>query len=226
VTEDAAQPTQSPKLDHRHLVKLLGGWTAAVLLPGIVTINQPVLVAYVFWGLGFVAALALFIRIARITDTTDLWPWLVASILPWAVNVTVPDVPISIAVFVLAAGLFAGWIFRQASVSDRLQHAGVPGTGTVIELIEPKFAGAAVNNGYVRRSVRLTVERPDKTKTYQAVLRDLFKVEELPAPGDKIALRIDPEDATRVAAVPAAKPDELAEPAKDPVDENETSSDA
>jgi hypothetical protein len=221
VTEDAAQPTQSPKLDHRHLVKLLGGWTAAVLLPGIVTINQPVLVAYVFWGLGFVAALALFIRIARITDTTDLWPWLVASILPWAVNVTVPDVPISIAVFVLAAGLFAGWIFRQASVSDRLQHAGVPGTGTVIELIEPKFAGAAVNNGYVRRSVRLTVERPDKTKTYQAVLRDLFKVEELPAPGDKIALRIDPEDATRVAAMPVAKPEREPEPHDEPSGEDE-----
>ncbi|HUS22800.1 MAG TPA: hypothetical protein VMZ66_12405 [Aeromicrobium sp.] len=208
MTEDAAQPTQTPKLDHRRLLKLLGGWAAAVLLPGIVTINQPVLVAYVFWGLGFVAALALFIRIARITDTTDLWPWLVASILPWAVNVTVPDIPISIPVFVLAAGLFAGWIFRQASASDRLQHAGVPGTGTVIELIEPKFAGAAVNNGYARRSVRLTVERPDKTKTYQAVLRDLFKVEELPAPGDKIALRIDPEDATRVAAVPVAEPHE------------------
>ena len=220
MTEEAAQPTSSPRLDHRRLLKLLGGWAAAVLLPGIVTINQPVLVAYVFWGFGFVASLALFIRIARITDTTDLWPWLVASILPWAVNVTVPDLPISIPVFVLAAGLFAGWIFRQASASDRLQHAGVPGTGTVIELIEPKFTGAAVNNGYVRRSVRLTVERPDKTKTYQAVLRDLFKVEELPAPGDKIALRIDPQDATRVAAVPVAEP----EPHDEPSDEDETSS--
>lgn len=224
MTEDAAQPTQTHRLDQRRLLKLLGGWAAAVLLPGIVTIYQPVLVAYVFWGLGFVAALALFIRIARITDTTDLWPWLVASILPWAVNVTVPDIPISIPVFVLAAGLFAGWIFRQASASDRLQYAGVPGTGTVIELIEPKFTGAAVNNGYARRSVRLTVDRPDKTKTYQAVLRDLFKVEELPAPGDTIALRIDPEDATRVAAVPVAKADEPAEPIEEPSDENETSS--
>ena len=62
-----------------------------------------------------------------------------------------------------------------------------------------------MNNGYVRRSVRLTVERPDKTKTYEAVLRDLFKVEELPSPGDKIALRIDPEDAKRVAAVPVRR---------------------
>jgi hypothetical protein len=217
------------------LLKLLAGWAAAVLIPGSVTINQPVLVAYVFWGIGFVAALALFITIAKITDTTDLWPWLVASTLPWAVNVTVPNIPISIPVFVLAVGLFAGWIFRQASTSDRLQHVGVPGTGTVIALIEPRFTGAAVNNGYVRRSVRLRVERPDKVKTYEAVLRDLFRVEELPAPGDKIALRIDPADATRVAAVPVARPEEPAEepteepteePAEEPADKDETSSEA
>jgi hypothetical protein len=63
-----------------------------------------------------------------------------------------------------------------------------------------------VNNGYLRRSVRVNVERADKKKMYEAVVRDLFKVDELPSPGDRIPLRIDPEDAKRVVMVPAEKP--------------------
>ena len=194
------------RLDRPRLLKLLGGWAAAVLLPGIITINQPVMLAYVVWGLGFFAALALFVVVAKMTQTTDMWPWLVASVMPWVVNLSVPDNPIYIPVYVVAVGVFAAWIFLRSSATDRLLHDGLDGTGTVIEVIEPKAINAVVNNGYVRRSVRLTVERADKTKTYEAVLRDLFKVEELPSPGDKIPLRIDPEDAKRVAAVPVDKP--------------------
>ena len=200
------------RLDRPRLLKLLGGWAAEVLLPGIVTINQPVMLAYVVWGLGFFAALALFVAVAKMTQTTDMSPWLVASVMPWVVNLSVPDNPIYIPIFVVASGVFAAWIFLRSSATDRLLHEGLDGTGTVIEVIEPKAINAVVNNGYVHRSVRLTVERADKTKTYEAVLRDLFKVEELPSPGDKIPLRIDPEDAKRVAAVPVDKP---AAPEKD-----------
>ena len=107
--------------------------------------------------------------------------------------------------------------------SDRLLHEGLEGTGTVIEVVEPKAINAVVNNGYVRRSVRLTVERPDKTKTYEAVLRDLFKVGDLPLPGHRIPLRIDPEDAKRVAAVPARKADK---PSEEPSDQDEPTSEA
>ena len=211
------------RLDRRLLLRQLGIWAGLVLLPGIITINQPVVVAYVFWGVGFFAALVVFITIARMTQTTELWPWLVASVLPWVINLVVPGNPMYIPVFVVAAGGFAAWIYLRSSATDRLLHDGVEGTGIVIEVIEPKATSAVVNNGYARRSVRLRVERPDKAKTYEAVLRDLFKVEELPSPGDKIALRIDPEDAKRVAAVPVEKPDE---PAKEPSDEDETSSEA
>jgi len=233
VTEDGVPDdgVTDDRLDRRLLLRLLGMWTGLVLVPGIITINQPVVVAYVFWGLGFFAALIVFIAIARMTQTTELWPWLVASVLPWVINVAVPANPIYIPVFVVAAGGFAAWIFLRASATDRLQHEGVEGTGIVMEVIEPKMTSAVVNNGYVRRSVRLRVERPDKVKTYEAVLRDLFKVEELPTPGDKIALRIDPEDAKRVAAVPVPKPDQPPEEpaensAEEPSDENETSSEA
>jgi hypothetical protein len=123
-------------------------------------------------------------------------------------------------------GVFAAWIYLRSSATDRLIHEGVEGTGTVIEVIEPKAINAVVNNGYVRRSVRLTVERPDKTKTYEAVLRDLFKVDELPAAGDKIPLRIDPEDAKRVAAVKTEKPEKAEEPSAEPSDQDEAASDA
>ncbi len=206
------------RLDRQLLRKLLGMWAGFALLPGIVTINQPVVLAYVVWGIGFFAALALFITIARITQTTDLWPWLVASILPWVVNLAVPATPMYIPVLVLAAGAFAARIYLRSSATDRLLHEGVDGTGVVIEVIEPKAVNAVVNNGYVRRSVRVTVERADKIKTYEAVVRDLFKVEELPTPGDRLPLRIDPEDAKRVVMVPQEKP--AAEAPSTPIDDS------
>lgn len=206
---------ESERLDRRRLLNLLGSWAGAVLLPGIFAIpwagrgNEEFQIpAYLLWGLGFLIQLLLFVAIAKITGTTQMWPWLVASVLPWVINLTIPDNPIYVPVFVVAVAVFAAWIFLRASATDRLLHEGVAGTGTVIEVIEPKAINAVVNNGYVRRSVHLTVQRADKTKTYEAVLRDLFKVEDLPKPGDRIPLRIDPEDAKRVAAVPAEKPAE------------------
>lgn len=221
MTEASPQTGGTARLDRQLLLRLLVLWTGVVLLPGIITINQRVILAYVVWGLGFFAALGLFITIARMTETTELWPWLVASVLPWVVNLTVPDNPMYIPVLIVAAGVFAAWIYLRSSATDRLLHEGVEGTGTVIEVIEPKAINAQVNNGYVRRSVRLTVERPDKKKTYEAVVRDLFKVGELPVPGDKIPLRIDPEDAKRVAAVPVEKP-QASQPSGAEPDEGET----
>jgi hypothetical protein len=224
VTEDGVTPE---RLDRRRLLQFLGGWAAVVLLPGIATINQPVILAYVVWGLGFLASLVLFTLAAQMTRTTELWPWLVASILPWVINLSVAEHPIYIPVFVVAVGLLAAWIYLRSSATDQLLHEGVEGTGTVIEVIEPKAITAVVNNGYLRRSIRLTVERPDKTKTYEAVLRDLFKADELPSPGDKIQLRIDPEDATRVMAAPVKKPAKPSEEsAKESSEEDETASDA
>lgn len=217
------QAVPNERLDRQRLLKFVIGWGAAVLLPGIAVIGQPVILAYVVWGIGFFVALGLFIVVAQMTQTTEMWPWLVASVLPWVVNLSVPDNPMYIAVYVIAVGVFGAWIYLRASATDRLLHEGVEGTGTVIEVIEPRTVNAVVNNGYLRRSVRLTVERPDKTKTYEAVLRDLFKVDELPSPGDKIALRVDPEDATRVAAVPVDK--RVNEPADQPAAESATTPD-
>jgi len=220
VTEESAT---DGRLDHRLLRRLLGMWAGFALLPGIVTINQPVVLAYVVWGIGFFAALGLFITIARITQTTDLWPWLVASVLPWLINLAVPANLMYIPVFVAAVGAFVAWIYLRSSAIDRLLHDGLDGTGIVIEVIEPKAINAVVNNGYVRRSVRVTVERADKIKTYEAVVRDLFKVEKLPAPGDRLPLRIDPEDAKRVVMVPPEKPAaEAPSTSDDEPDEGET----
>lgn len=200
----------APRLDRRRLLTLLGAWAIAVLLPGIFAIpwagrgvEEFQIPAYILWGLGFFVQFGLFNTVAKMTGATDLAPWLVASIAPWLVNLTVPDNPIYIPVLVLGVGFFAAWIYLRSAAADQLLHEGVVGTGTVIEVVEPRAFLKAVNNGYVRRSIRLTVERPDKHKTYEAEFRDLYKVDELPKRGDKIALRVDPEDAKRVMADPA-----------------------
>lgn len=219
MTQDASP---GDRLDRRRLLTLLASWAGAVLVPGIVAINQPVVVAYVLWGIGFLGALIAFMAIARMTKTTDQWPWMVTSILPWLVDLAAPDNPMYIPVFVVAVGVFAAWIFLRSSATDRLLHEGLEGTGTVIEVVEPKASKAAINTGYVRRSVRLTVVHPDTEETYEAVLRNLFKADDLPKPGDEIRLRIDPEDAKRVAAVPVEK---LEKPVEGASGEAETASD-
>jgi hypothetical protein len=226
-TDDGATPGDVPagRLDRRQLLNLLVMWSAAVLLPGIIAIpwagrglEEFQIPAYLLWGLGFLIQLFVFTAIAKVSETTQMWAWLFTSVVPWVINLTVPDNPQYIPVFVIAVGVFAAWIFLRSSATDRLLHDGLDGTGVVLEVIEPKAINAVVNNGYVRRSVRVTVERADKMKTYEAVVRDLFKVEELPSPGDRIPLRIDPEDAKRVVMVPAAKP--APEAPSTPVDES------
>ena len=200
------------RLDRRQLLNLLVAWEGAVLLPGILAIpwagrglDEFQIPAYVLWGLGFLIQLFLFTVIAKLSGTTQMWAWAFTSVVPWVVNLTVPDNPMYIPVFVVAVGVFAAWIFLRSTATDRLLHDGLDGTGVVIEVVEPKAIKTVVNNGYVRRSVRVTVERADKKKTYEAVVRDLFKVEELPSSGDRIRLRIDPEDAKRVVMVPVER---------------------
>jgi hypothetical protein len=209
VTEDEVP---AGRLDRRQLLNLLVAWAGAVLLPGIVAIpwagrglEEFQIPAYVLWGAGFLVQLFLFTAIAKLSATTQMWAWAFTSVVPWVVNLTVPDNPMYIPVLVVAVGVFAAWIFLRSSATDRLLHDGLHGTGVVIEVVEPKTLNPVVNNGYVRRTVRVTVERADKKKAYETVLRDLFKAEELPSRGDRIPLRIDPEDAKRVVMVPARK---------------------
>ncbi|HUQ00386.1 MAG TPA: hypothetical protein VM093_07990 [Aeromicrobium sp.] len=202
MNEDPPKAGTPPRLDRRQLGILLGVWAATAVIPGIITVDRPVMLAYVVWGIGFIASLALFITIAQITKTTEMWPWLAAPVLPWVVDIAVPHSWLWIPVVVIATGAFAVWLFRGADIADRLLHEGVPGTGTVLGLVEPRFAGAVVNDGFVRRGVRLQVERPDKAKSYEAVLRDVFRADRLPQPGDTIDLQVDPKDATRVVKRP------------------------
>ena len=226
---DDGETTSVPaeRLDRVQLRNLLVIWAAAVLLPGIIAIpwagrglEEFQVPAYLLWGLGFIAQLFVFTAVAKVSETTQMWAWIFTSVLPWVINLSVPDNPQYIPVFVIAVGAFAAWIYLRSSATDRLLHEGLDGTGVVIEVVEPKAINTVVNNGYLRRSVRVTVERADKKKTYEAVVRDLFKVDELPSPGDRIPLRIDPEDAKRVVMVPAEKPaHEATSPADDTDDD-------
>lgn len=208
MTSDVPPSGEAARLDRRQLGVLLSVWAATALIPGIITVDRPVLLAYVVWGIGFVASLALFITIAQITKTTEMWPWLAAPILPWVIDIAVPHSWLWIPVLALATGGFAYWMFRGADIADRLLHEGVPGTGTVLGLVEPRFTGAMVNDGFVRRSVRVRVERPDKALPYEAVLRDLFRADALPDTGDTIDLQVDPHDAMRIVKRPAPAPPE------------------
>jgi hypothetical protein len=49
-----------------------------------------------------------------------------------------------------------------------------------------------INNVYIRRRLRLRIQRQDGSPAYEGILKGLFMLGEIPSVGDRLALRIDP----------------------------------
>jgi hypothetical protein len=49
-----------------------------------------------------------------------------------------------------------------------------------------------MNNVYIRRRLRLRIQRQDGTPAYEGILKGFFMLGEIPSVGDRLALRVDP----------------------------------
>jgi len=85
----------------------------------------------------------------------------------------------------------AVWIGRFSSRARALQQRGIRATGTVLEVFKP-WMNVVVNNVYIRRRLRLRIQRQDGAPPYEGILKGLFMLGEIPSVGDRLSLRVDP----------------------------------
>ena len=214
-------------MDRRRLQLLLVAWCVVTVLPGVL------LAVGVFgdvhdhtpggmiptWFGAYLVQLGIFIVISKMTESTTRasW-WLIVSLLPWVIDWVPVGSPWLALTGVAAAVGFAYWVWADATRADDLQRLGVRATGTVLEVIKPKFFNVIVNSAYIRRTLRLRIAREDGVAPYEATFKSLFMFGEIPDPGDHLRLRVDPKrpkhfapdkDGDDEAAVtPAPEPDE------------------
>ena len=171
------------------------------------------------WIVGYFVQFFFFMWIMRIAGDDSLlhqlvW-WFSASLLPWAVDWTVPVSPAFFLLWIPVMAGLAAWIGVSARHADALQQHGIPATGVVLEVKKP-LMNVVINNVYIKRKVRLRIEREDGAAPYEGVLNGLFMLGEIPSPGDRLRLRVDPNrpqhfeydksgDAAAAAAAPSAE---------------------
>jgi Short C-terminal domain len=178
----------------RKLYSVLTLWCVLLLAPGVyeafgnVTLNGTLAA---FWIVGYLAQFGVFMWIMNLVgDQKILW-WFIASLLPWAVDWSVPTslwfLPLCAAVAIATAF----WMGRSTQRAQSLQERGIRATGTVLEVLKP-WMNVVINNVYIRRRLRLRIQRQDGSPAYEAIFKGLFMLGEIPSVGDRLALRVDP----------------------------------
>jgi len=143
------------------------------------------------WIVGYLAQFGVFMWIMNLVgDQKVLW-WFVASMLPWAVDWSVPSSPWFLLPCAAVAIAVAFWIGQSTARAQSLQQRGIRATGTVLEVLKP-WMNVVINNVYIRRRLRLRIQRQDGSPAYEGILKGLFMLGEIPSVGDRLTLRVDP----------------------------------
>jgi hypothetical protein len=148
------------------------------------------------WFVGYLAQFAIFMWImTEVRKQKVLW-WILASLLPWAIDWTLPVSSwLTLLWLPITVGI-AAWISLAARRAESLQEHGIRAAGVVLEVLKP-WMNIVINNVYIRRKVRLRIERRDGTPPYEGILNGLFMLGEIPSPGDRIPLLVDPANPQR-----------------------------
>jgi len=178
----------------RKLYSVLTLWCVLLLAPGIyeafgnITLNGTLAAV---WIVGYLAQFGVFMWIMNLVgDQKVLW-WFVASMLPWIVDWTVPSSRWLLLLWAAVAIAVATWIGRVTSRAQALQQRGIRATGTVLEVLKP-WMNVVINNVYIRRRLRLRIQRQDGAPPYEGIFKGLYMLGEIPSVGDRLTLRVDP----------------------------------
>ncbi|HEY6251879.1 MAG TPA: SHOCT domain-containing protein [Candidatus Angelobacter sp.] len=148
------------------------------------------------WVVGYLLQFAVFMWIMNIVAEQKVLWWFVASLLPWAVDWTLPVSPLFFLLWFPITLAVAGWIVLVARRAESFQEHGIRATGVVLEVLKP-WMNVVINNVYIKRKVRLRIEREDRTPAYEGVLNGLFMLGEIPSAGDRLPLLVDPTNPQR-----------------------------
>lgn len=200
------------------LYNLLAAWCLLVLAPGLVALGLPATITrnssapgslVILWLVGYLGQFGIFLWMMNIVGKQKIVWWFVASLLPWAVDWTPPVSPWFLLLWVPVTIATAFWIAQVARQAELLQQHGIRAIGVVLEVFKP-WMNVVVNNIYIRRKARIRIEREDGTPAYEAILKGLFMLGEVPSPGDRIRLLVDPANPQRFEheneTIPASAP--------------------
>jgi hypothetical protein len=142
---------------------------------------------------GWLAQFGVFMWIMNLVqDQTVLWRtvvwWFGASLLAWGLDWTPPS-PLLWLEYGAAIALPL-WIGLAARQDESFKEHALRATGTVLEVLKPMM-NVVINNVYIKRKVRLRVQREDGATAYEAMLDGLYMLGEIPSPGDRIPLLVD-----------------------------------
>jgi hypothetical protein len=148
------------------------------------------------WVVGYLAQFGIFLWIMNIVPKQKMLWWFVASLLPFAVDWTSPVSPLFFVAGLFVTAGMAWWIVQASRREESLLEHGLRATGTVLEVLKP-WMNVVVNNVYIKRKVRLRIEREDGTPAYEGILNGLFMLGEIPSPGARLRLLVDPANPQR-----------------------------
>ena len=184
----------------QRLYTLLIVWGIFLMLPGLlmelglrgrIDANSSSGGLILLWVVGYLAQFAIFLWMMNIVGEQKVLWWFAASLLPWGIDWTLPVSAWFIALWLPITIGLAYWIALVARRAEFLQQQGIHATGVVLEVFKP-WMNVVINNVYIRRKLRLRVEREDGTPAYEGILKGLFMLGEIPSPGDRIPLIVDP----------------------------------
>lgn len=189
-------------MNMRRLYILLVAWCALVVAPGLIMAmggfgridtSSTVSGSVIFlWIGGYLAQFAVFLWTMNIAGEQRVLWWFVASLVPWAVDWTLPVSPLFFLLWFPVLFAVAGWIAIVARRAESLRKRGIRATGVVLEVLKP-WMNVVINKVYIKRTLRLRIEREDGVPAYEGMLKGLFMLGEIPSAGDRIPLRVDPE---------------------------------
>jgi len=95
---------------------------------------------------------------------------------------------------------FSLWFYPSLSRRNSLQRGGIPARGVVLEVEKP-WMNVVINNIYIKRTLRLRIERADGVAPYEAKFKGTFMLGQIPGVGSRLALRVDPANPRHFEAV-------------------------
>ncbi|BBZ76149.1 hypothetical protein MANY_14860 [Mycolicibacterium anyangense] len=153
------------------------------------------------WLVGYIAQFLVFLQISRRCTRPVLLGWLIASTVPWLADWAAPFTGWGVAVSGAVVGAYGVWLTAAVYRVDRLREAGVLAWAEVLDVIRPAL-NAVVTKDTARRSVRVRVQPPAGASPYEARMTGTFAVGEVPEPGDRLAVLVDPADPDHIEPVP------------------------
>jgi hypothetical protein len=185
----------------RKFYPLLVAWTILAVAPGLlVTLGAfghsfdatvPSGTTVIVWVGGWLLQYAAFFWLMSIAGKQNILWWFIASGVPWLTDWTMSASPFLLFLWPALTVGTAVWIGYAESSYDSLEERGIHANGVVLQVYQP-LMNVVINNVYIKRKLRLRIERSDGTAPYEAAYNGLFMLGEIPSIGDRLPLLVDP----------------------------------